>query len=232
MWWRYLKIPNGKAFLKSPTMSCPSCSWRLRPCFVPSPSPAKPTVLSMWPGSWARALLTSSHRPGKEVKGEYHPPYTTFSCSQKTKWYNLHTTENNTWGDFIYLYILKSHTDRKLCLYPDLYSTLSLIGPLLCSETDGWRPRDHVQLSNSLWFFPRILTGIRSKKKKLPYLWEKWLSVALIILCQVEAQKGFPWRIHSDFWKSVLFSLYLHPDYQSGLKFRSLVLYYCCCSKC
>lgn len=52
----------------SATISCPPCSWRQRRCSVPSPSPVRPTVLSMWPGSWARALLTSSHRPEKKVK--------------------------------------------------------------------------------------------------------------------------------------------------------------------
>lgn len=58
----------------SATISCPLCSWRLRRCSVPSPSPVKPTVLSMWPGSWARALLTSSHRPGKKVKNSIQKP--------------------------------------------------------------------------------------------------------------------------------------------------------------
>lgn len=43
------------------------CSWKLRLCSVPSPSPARPTAPSMSPRSWARAQLISSHKPGRKV---------------------------------------------------------------------------------------------------------------------------------------------------------------------
>lgn len=43
------------------------CSWKLRPCSVPSPLPARPTAPSMSQRSWARAQLISSHKPGRKV---------------------------------------------------------------------------------------------------------------------------------------------------------------------
>lgn len=64
---------NGKNIPDSTALCSFVCSWRQRRYFVPSPSPAKPTVRSTWHGSWARVLLTSSHRPGKKVKSRICP---------------------------------------------------------------------------------------------------------------------------------------------------------------
>lgn len=78
----------GITFPSSAAMSCPFCSWRRRPCFVPSPSPAKPTVLCMWPALWARALLTSSPRPGKKVKTELHSTRSYPGSKSVKSWYS------------------------------------------------------------------------------------------------------------------------------------------------